>query len=148
MVNVTGFLGIGEVARRTGLSVHTLRFYEREGLFAGEVRRDSSGRRMYGPDDLEWLAICVRFRSTGMPLPQIRRYAELIRAGDGHEAERLEVLRSHRRRMEGRIAELTECLGMIDYKVKVYEERLAEGTADRLWNPTADDETPPPCEEP
>src|SRR4051812_36086308 len=92
-------LRIGEVAQRTGVSVHTLRLYEREGLLAGEVRRDQSGRRVYSAWDVEWLANCVKFRASGMPLATISRLAQLVREGSGNEAERLELLRVHQRRI-------------------------------------------------
>ncbi len=128
-------LSIGQVAERTGLSVHALRFYEREGILAGPVRRGPGGRRVYTDDDLEWLHICTRFRASGMPLPVIRDYAELVRQGPGNEAERLDLLRAHRDRVTARIAELTECLDMISHKVRCYGDRVAEGTADELWSP-------------
>src|SRR5438045_8548348 len=86
-------LSIGQVAERTGLSVHTLRFYEREGILAHPVRRGSNGHRVYNDEDLEWLDICSSLRATGMPLDGIRRYAELIREGPGTERERLQMLR-------------------------------------------------------
>jgi hypothetical protein len=66
-------LTIGQVAERTGLSVHALRFYEREGLLASEVERTPDGRRVYDEDDLEWLDLCVKLRSSGMPLAAIHR---------------------------------------------------------------------------
>lgn len=90
-------LSIGEVARRTGLSVHALRFYEREGLFANPVRRLSNGRRIYHEEDLEWLAICTKLRSSGMPLALIRQYVELARQGPGNEHERLQLLQPARK---------------------------------------------------
>jgi DNA-binding transcriptional MerR regulator len=89
-------LSIGQVAERTGLSVHALRFYEREGLLAGPVERAAGGRRVYGQDDIEWLHVCVILRGSGMPLPTIRRYTELVRDGGGNEPERRELLRRHR----------------------------------------------------
>jgi DNA-binding transcriptional MerR regulator len=128
-------LSIGEVARRSGLSVHTLRFYEREGLFANPVRRLSNGRRIYHEEDLEWLAVCTKLRSSGMSLALIRRYIELVRQGPGNELERLEVLRGHERQVEQRIGELRETLEVMRYKVRIYEEHLARGEADLLWNP-------------
>jgi len=76
-------LSIGQVAERTGLGVHTLRFYEREGLLAMPVRR-AAGRRVYSEDDVEWLDICTELRSSGMPPAEIRRYAELVREGLGN----------------------------------------------------------------
>jgi|SRR5690606_4580076 len=129
----SGTLSIGEVAERTGLSVHALRFYEREGLFVGPVRRDSSGRRVYTEDDLEWIILCTKFRASGMPLTAIREYVDLVRAGPGNEKERLDLLRAHQEAVTAQIAELTESLRMITHKVNVYEAHLAEGTADRLW---------------
>ena len=126
-------LSIGQVAERTGLSVHTLRFYERAGILARPVARGSTGRRVYGEQDVEWLNICTRLRSSGMPLAAIRRYADLVRMGPGNEQDRLALLRQHQERVTAQIAELTECLNLISYKVKVYSERVAQGTAGRLW---------------
>jgi DNA-binding transcriptional MerR regulator len=126
-------LTIGEVAAQTGLSVHTLRLYEREGLFHTEVRRDAAGRRVYGRPDLDWLEVCTKFRASGMPLSAIRRFAELVRQGPGNEAERLELLRAHQVLVEGRIKELRDCLVLIEGKVATYEEHLARGTAAALW---------------
>jgi DNA-binding transcriptional MerR regulator len=129
-------LSIGQVVERTGLSVHTLRFYEREGLLIGPVRRNSSGRRVYREQDVEWLANCTKFRASGMPLATIRRFAELVRSGPGNEAARLDLLRRHQQQVVGRIRELTECLDLISHKVEVYEEHLSNGTARGLWSPS------------
>jgi DNA-binding transcriptional MerR regulator len=130
-------LSIGQVAERTGLSVHALRFYEREGLLASPVQRGNGGRRVYTEGDLEWLDICTSLRASGMPLSTIREYASLVRQGTGNEKERLSLLRQHQQQVASQIAELTKCLDLIDYKVRVYEKRLAEGTAADLWNPSS-----------
>lgn len=126
-------IGIGQVAGRTGLSVHTLRLYEREGLFTTEVRRDAAGRRVYGQADLDWLEVCTRFRASGMPLNEIRRFAQLVKAGPGNEAERLELLREHQHRVQRQVADLNDCLALIAGKVAVYEEHVDAGTAAGLW---------------
>ena len=126
-------LSIGQVAERTGLSVHALRFYEREGLLVGPVERTATGRRVYTEWDVEWLRNCTKFRASGMPLADIRRFAELVGRGPGNEDERLELLREHQRRVVDRIAELQDCLGLIDNKVAVYEQHVAQGTAHALW---------------
>jgi DNA-binding transcriptional MerR regulator len=126
-------LTIGQTAERTGLSVHALRFYEREGLLAGPVQRTADGRRAYSEQDLEWLDLCIKLRSSGMPLAAIRRYAELVRQGTGNETERLTILREHRQRVTAQMAALTACLEMITFKVKLYEESLAVGTTDPIW---------------
>ncbi|RZU13922.1 DNA-binding transcriptional MerR regulator [Kribbella rubisoli] len=126
-------LSIGQVAERTGLSVHALRFYEREGLLADPVRRESNGRRVYTEDDVDWLDMCIKFRSSGMPLDTIRKYTELVRQGPGNEQDRLALLRSHQDHVTSQIQDLTECLNVISHKVGVYEEHLEAGTADCLW---------------
>ena len=130
-------LGIGQAAQRTGLSVHALRFYEREGLLASPVRRGPDGRRAYGDDDLEWLELCVKLRSSGMPLAAIRRYAELVRQGAGNEPERLVLMRQHLERVTAQIAALDACLEVIAVKVKLYEESLATDHSDPIWTPAA-----------
>ena len=118
---------IGQVAERTRLSVHTLRFYEQEGILVSSVPRDAGGRRVYGEDDVDWLHLCVILRSSGMPIPDIRRYAELVRRGPGTHEERLELMRSHRARVSEQIAELNRCLELIDFKVAVYEDIVERG---------------------
>ena len=128
-------LSIGQVAERTELSVHALRFYEREGLLANPVQRDSAGRRVYDESDVEWLNVCSRLRASGMPLRAIREYAELVRAGAGNEAARLALLRAHQERVAEQMRELAECYELISHKVRVYEQHLADGRADRLWSP-------------
>lgn len=132
MPQVTPTLSIGEVAERTGLSVHALRFYEREGILATPIHRGSNGRRRYSEWDVDWLTICIKLRASGMPLPAIRRYAELVRAGVGNEAERLALLKEHQARVEEQMAEIAECLNVINGKIKVYEERIATG-AQNPW---------------
>ncbi|MFK0247005.1 MerR family transcriptional regulator [Amycolatopsis azurea] len=126
-------LAIGQVTDRTGLSVHALRFYEKEGLLAAPVKRDANGRRVYTEHDVEWLVNCTKFRASGMPLATIREFAALVRQGPGNEEERLELLRAHQDTVRDRIAELADCLEVISRKVEVYEEHVARGTADALW---------------
>jgi DNA-binding transcriptional MerR regulator len=124
---------IGEVSELTGLTTHTVRFYEQEGLFFAPVRRNAAGRRVFTAEEVEWLKVCLRLRSSGMPLPEIRRYAGLVLKGDGNEAERLEILREHETRVQQQVADLTEALDVIHRKVELYAQRLREGTADELW---------------
>ena len=66
-------LGIGDVARETGLSVHALRYNEREGLMLSQsVARGTGGHRRYSPDEVNGLRICIKLRASGMPLEKIR----------------------------------------------------------------------------
>jgi DNA-binding transcriptional MerR regulator len=130
-------LGIGDVAERTGLSVHALRFYEREGLMLSEhVTRGTGGHRRYTPMDVKWLVLCIKLRASGMPLAQIRRYAGLVREGPGNEQERLDLLREQQARVEQQLADLQECLQIITRKVGIYEQHLADGTTQDPWDVT------------
>jgi DNA-binding transcriptional MerR regulator len=120
---------IGRVAERTGLSEHALRFYEREGLLLHPVRRGPDGHRAYCDDDLEWLDLCIKLRSSGMPLAEIRRYTGLVREGAGNEHERLSVMRRHQRQVADQITQLNACLELITLKVKLYEDSAAQDRA-------------------
>jgi DNA-binding transcriptional MerR regulator len=128
-------LTIAEAARRTGVSAHTLRYYERAGLVVTRVDRTSGGRRRYRKLDLDWIKICTKLRATGMPIKLIRRYAELVTAGRGNEEERLALLENHREDVLAKLAELEENLKLIDRKIGVYRGRLEAGDADGLWAP-------------
>ena len=124
-------LTIAEAARRTGVSAHTLRYYERAGLVVADVDRTSGGRRRYHERDLRWILVCTKLRATGMSIRTIRRYAE----GHGNEKERLALLESHRAGVLEQIALLQDNLELIDHKIDVYRGRLAAGDADSLWTP-------------
>ena len=128
-------LSIAEAARRTGVSVHTLRYYERAGLVVTTIDRTQGGRRRYQREDLKWISICTKLRATGMPIRTILRYAQLVSAGPGNEQERLALLEAHRAEVTAKLAELRENLKLIDHKIGVYRGRLEAGDADQLWAP-------------
>jgi DNA-binding transcriptional MerR regulator len=128
-------LTIAEAARRTGVSAHTLRYYERAGLVVADVDRTSGGRRRYHERDLRWILVCTKLRATGMSIRTIRRYAELVAEGHGNEPERLALLESHRAGVLEQIAVLQDNLELIDHKIDVYRGRLEAGDADSLWTP-------------
>jgi DNA-binding transcriptional MerR regulator len=117
-------LTIAEAAEQTGLTADTLRYYERDGLMLRTVPRATSGHRQYAQADLDWIRLITKLRSTGMPIRDVRRYTELVRAGDGNEQERLDLLRAHRQVVLARLAEVQDHLGAIDFKIGLYESRL------------------------
>ncbi|MCW2815624.1 MAG: MerR family transcriptional regulator [Nocardioides sp.] len=125
---MTDGLAIAEAAARLGLTPDTLRYYEKDGLLLRPVERAASGHRRYGPHDLRWIELVARLRSTGMAIRDVRRYADLVRAGAGNEAERLELLREHRRTVLAQLAEVQGHLGAIDYKIGLYTD-VVEGAA-------------------
>ena len=117
-------LTIAEAAEQTGLTADTLRYYERDGLMLRSVPRATSGHRQYAQSDIDWIRLITKLRSTGMPIRDVRRYTELVRAGEGNEQERLDLLRAHRQVVLARLAEVQDHLGAIDYKIGLYESRL------------------------
>jgi DNA-binding transcriptional MerR regulator len=112
---------ISEVAARTGLSAHTLRWYERIGLMP-HVDRSHTGQRRFTNRDLDWLELVGKLRLTGMPVADMVRYAELVRAGDQTFAERHELLKATREDVLRRIAELRDTLGVLDFKISIYAD--------------------------
>jgi DNA-binding transcriptional MerR regulator len=126
---------ISEAARRTGVSVHTLRYYERAGLVVTAIDRTSSGRRRYHELDLDWITVCTKLRATGMPIKTVRRYAQLVSSGHGNEQERLALLQAHRAEVVATLAQVQENLALIDHKIDVYRGRLAAGEVDHPWAP-------------
>jgi DNA-binding transcriptional MerR regulator len=118
-------LSISDAADATGLTAHTLRYYERAGLL-DQVERDASGHRRYDERSIEWIVLCTRLRATGMPIRLIRQYAELVRAGEGNEPERLALLEAHREEVRRQLVEVENNLALIDYKIDLYSERVAQ----------------------
>ncbi|WP_327711277.1 MerR family transcriptional regulator [Streptomyces sp. NBC_00464] len=110
---------ISEVAAFTGLSAHTLRWYERIGLMS-HVDRSHTGQRRFTNADLDWLGFVGKLRLTGMPVADMVRYAELLREGDHTFEERKELLEATRRDVRTRIAELQDTLAVLDYKIEFY----------------------------
>ncbi|MEE4543760.1 MerR family transcriptional regulator [Streptomyces sp. V4-01] len=110
---------ISEVADFTGLSAHTLRWYERIGLMP-HVDRSHTGQRRFSNRDLDWLAFVGKLRLTGMPVADMVTYAEMVRAGDQTFAERRALLESTRVDVLQRIAELQDTLTVLDSKISTY----------------------------
>lgn len=110
---------ISEVVAFTGLTAHTLRWYERIGLMP-HIDRSHTGQRRYRNRDLRWLALVGKLRLTGMPVADMVRYAELVREGEHTFAERQELLEQTRRDVRARIAELQDTLAVLDHKIDVY----------------------------
>ncbi len=112
---------ISEVAAFTGLTAHTLRWYERIGLMP-HVDRSHTGQRRFSNQDLDWLAFVGKLRLTGMPVADMVRYAELIRVGEETFEERQELLARTRRDVLNRIAELQDTVAVLDHKISFYAD--------------------------
>lgn len=118
-------LTIQQVADATGLTVHTLRYYERIGLIH-PIQRAGNTHRRYSTGDIGWIDFLNKLRATGMSIQQMQAYAALQRQGDKTLPERLEMLKTHRRQVEAHITALNEHLKIIHYKIEVYEGLISE----------------------
>jgi len=125
---------IGELAQRSGLSAHTIRYYERIGLLP-YADRDRSSHRDYDASILVWIDFLARLKTTGMPIRDMLRYAALREQGTGTQAERRDLLERHRDRVRAHLADLNACLLVLDTKIAGY--------ADEQRRMKDDDATPP-----
>ncbi|MBX3086449.1 MAG: MerR family transcriptional regulator [Anaerolineae bacterium] len=114
-------LTIQQVAAATGLSEHTLRYYERIGLIH-PISRADNGHRRYSTNDIGWIDFLNKLRAAGMSIQQMQVYSELQRQGESTLPQRLEMLKSLRSEVEARIDALREHLGVIHYKIDLYSE--------------------------
>jgi len=114
-------LTIEQVAERSRLSPHTLRYYERIGLL-DPVGRAESGHRRYATKDLAWLEFLTRLRATGMPIRHMQEFADLRRRGDTTIAERRVLLEIHQQTVQAHIEELQRNLGAITQKIEDYHQ--------------------------
>ncbi|WP_050478662.1 MerR family transcriptional regulator [Herbaspirillum rhizosphaerae] len=120
---MTTSLTIQQAAAKTGLSVHTLRYYEKIGLLDPIARQDNT-HRLFREEDLLWIGFLLKLRSTGLPIRDMLRYAELRRAGNTAESvsARKALLQQHARTVEETIAELQSNLAVLHMKVNMYED--------------------------
>ncbi len=114
---------IQDVSKKTGLTAHTLRYYEKEGLITG-VERSQGGIRQYTDEDLERLGLIRCLKNTGMSIQEIARFVQLTHEGDHTLEERVELLREHRERVLERLAEMQEHLDKVTWKLNFFSEKL------------------------
>ncbi|MDM4763218.1 MerR family transcriptional regulator [Galbitalea sp. SE-J8] len=119
-------LGIAEVARLSGLSQDTLRWYEREGLLPA-VRRGSDRRRRYTRRDAALVETLAKLRESGMPTDEMREFSRLVAGGAATHARRLAILEAHRDRIRRRQAELDQHLASLEEKVTHYRYLIDAG---------------------
>jgi DNA-binding transcriptional MerR regulator len=113
-------LTVQEAAEKTGLSAHTIRYYERIGLIF-HVERAANGHRRYTQDDIGWIQFLKCLRATGMPISEMQRYVELQQEGDATLQDRLALLDAHRHRIKANIRELEDFLERIEWKISYYQ---------------------------
>ena len=112
---------IKEAAEASQLSVDTIRYYEKSGMLP-QIERDGSGQRAFSPANIEWLTILYWLRSTGMPMKEMRDYAQMVHAGDDTIPGRIALLRNHEARLVERRKELDRCDEILRHKLSIYEQ--------------------------
>ncbi|OLP59464.1 MerR family transcriptional regulator [Xaviernesmea oryzae] len=130
---------IGELARRSGLSAHTIRYYERIGLLP-YADRDGGRRRDYDASILDWIAFLGKLKATGMPIRDMLLYAAWRQQGPVTNKDRRTLLEAHREGVRAQIADLSACLTVLDSKIATYraaEERTEDHEPDDRHEPAA-----------
>lgn len=122
-------LTIDEVAQRTGLTAHTLRYYERIGLIA-PVPRAPGGQRRYAAADLDWIEFLLRLRETRMPVGQMLVFARLRAAGEATTGQRRALLEAHLAQVKASLLAMQRAAAVLDTKITFY--RAAEQAAHTL----------------
>jgi DNA-binding transcriptional MerR regulator len=127
---MTTSMTIAQAAEATGLTVHTLRYYERIGLLDPVERRDNSHRR-YTQEDLNWIAFLLKLKATGLPVRAMLRYAELRRLGNTVESvrERKALLQEHTLCVQRTLTDLQSNLDVLHRKIAMYGEMEREAAA-------------------
>jgi len=120
----SNFITIGELAQLSGLTTHTIRYYESVGVIKPSGRA-ANGHRRYHSNDVVWLEFVLRLKLTGMPLAEISVLLDLRLQGDTTLQPRLTMLKLHRARLVAKMDELTECANVLDEKIRTYRKMIA-----------------------
>lgn len=112
---------IAEAAAACGLSIDTVRYYERSSMLP-TIARSSDGHRRFSRENVDWLTVLYWLRATGMPMRVMRRYAVLVHSGDHTIPERKAILLEHGCQLARRREELDRCEALLAYKLSAYEE--------------------------
>ncbi len=106
----------------TGLSSHTLRYYEKIGLLKN-IRRNTSGHRVYTTKDADWVGFIIRLKETAMPLQTILEYATLREAGPETMQSRQELLEAHQVSLKKHIESQLSHLSVLEGKIQLYKDK-------------------------
>jgi DNA-binding transcriptional MerR regulator len=116
-----------EASERTGLSLDTLRYYERLGLF-GPVERTAGGRRIYTERDVAWVRLLVCLRRAGLGMTDLQRFMGRLRDRSNGNADVVELLESHRARLRDEVAKMNIALDVLDDKLAHYRTNASRPT--------------------
>jgi DNA-binding transcriptional MerR regulator len=116
---------VKDISTKTGVTAHTLRFYEKQGVLP-YAQRTENGIRMYDESSIEWIETVLALRSTGIPLAELKQYVDLYKEGDSTVQKRKEMMYNHKVKVEEQMLQLIKTLGRINYKMALYDVQLEE----------------------
>ncbi len=120
-----GLMHIGELARLSGRSIYTIRWYEAQGLMPGAAR-DAGGRRVFVQAHVDWLDLMHRLRESGMSIREMQAYARQVRQGKSTLAVRQQLLREHRERIKVQAEKLKDAVSLLDRKIALYGKWISK----------------------
>lgn len=120
---------IKQVAEKIGVTVSTLRYYDKEGLLPF-IDKKENGTRVFKEEDFEGLSIIACMKKSGVPIKDIKKYMDLCQEGDNTLKERMEIFLERKETVQKQIEELNNIMKTIDYKLWYYEEAIKAGTED------------------
>ncbi len=118
---------IGQVAKKMGLTAHTLRYYEKEGLLPF-IKKNGSGLRVFSDNDIGWLELIECLKGTGMSLKGIKQYIDWYIEGDSTLEKRLEMFKQQKINLEEQMLQLQKHMEKINYKIAYYSEIITNGS--------------------
>lgn len=116
---------IGELSKRSGLSIDTLRYYEKIGLIVSPPR-NASGWRDYNQDILRWLEFLGKMKAAGMTINEMIKYADLKRQGEGTFVQRREMLEERHKHVKSELEKLETVYSVLNDKIALYRKLESE----------------------
>lgn len=126
---------VKQISDKFNISVHTIRFYDDQGLFP-DVSRDHHGTRLFKEENLDWLSLVLCLRNTGMSVADIKHYIDLCKKGESTVSERYTIIMNQKKKAEADLQEMQGRLDLLRMKEKCYEEILATHSGD-VCNPAS-----------
>lgn len=118
---------IKQVAERMGVTIPTLRYYDKEGLLPF-VDKKENGTRVFKEEDFEGLKIIECMKNSGMPIKDIKKYMDMCMAGDSTLNERLQVFYQRKEIVKQQLEELNKVMEVIEHKIWYYNTAIEAGT--------------------
>ena len=118
---------IKQVSEMTGLSIPTIRYYDKEGLLP-DLQRKESGYRIFSDRDLEAIDLIGCFKESGLTIREIRHFMSLVRQGDVTLDERLAIFQTNVARLEEKLAAVQNALEHSRRTLAFYEIAAKTGS--------------------